>query len=119
MNNITLAGRLATEPELTNNEKQTTCCKFTIAVDKETREADGKRGAYFFQCAAWRETASFIFKHFKKGQPIILQGSLQENRWTTPEGHKKAVTYICINKAEFIGWAPQKPAEGETGTENA
>ena len=112
MNNIILSGRIASEIELKNTSNQIPFCNFSIAVNKEYKEADGTRGAYFFKCVAWRNTSTFINQYFSKGQPIIIRGSLSERSYDDANGNKCRVNEIIVSDVEFAGPKPEGAKNG-------
>lgn len=81
LNNVNLMGRLAEEPTLNyTTADNIPVLNFAIAVQR--RVAKGKdKVVDFFRVVAWQSTAEFVATHFKKGQPICLEGCLQQRSW--------------------------------------
>ncbi len=79
-------GRLTAEPELRRTQSGTACCNFTLAVQRETPEANGEYAADFIDCVAWKGTAEFVSKYFHKGQRAAVKGPLRKRRWTDKDG---------------------------------
>ena len=77
MNKVQLVGRLTKDIEIKLTANQTQYCQFTVAVDRRFKDANGQRQADFINCIAWKQTAAFIQKYFKKGSRIGLAGSIQ------------------------------------------
>ena len=65
MNSLIIKGRLTADPELKNTSNATEYCDFTVAVDRFAGK-DKERETDFVPCRAWRQTAVFIQKYFKK-----------------------------------------------------
>lgn len=101
MNKVQLVGRLTKDPEMKTTSNQTQFCQFTLAVDRRFKDANGQRQADFISCLAWRQTAEFIAKYFKKGNRIGVVGSIQTRSYEK-DGQKTFVTEVVIDEAEFV-----------------
>lgn len=95
-------GRLTKDPEIKMTSNQTKFCQFTLAVDRRFKDANGQRQADFISCLAWRQTAEFIAKYFKKGNRIGVVGSIQVRSYEDQSGKKCFVTEVLIDEAEFV-----------------
>lgn len=95
-------GRLTKDPEIKLTANQTQFCQFTVAVDRKFKDANGQRQADFISCLAWKNTAVFIQKYFKKGNRIGLVGSIQTRNYEDQNGQKHFITEVVIDEAEFV-----------------
>ena len=102
MNKSILIGRLTRDPELKTTNSQVAVCSFSIAVDRKFKNANGDREADFIGCVAWRQTAEFIAKYFRKGSKICVEGSLQSRSWDDAEGKRHSVIEVVVDQAEFV-----------------
>lgn len=102
MNKAILVGRLTKDPEIKLTSNQTQFCQFTLAVDRRFKDANGQRQADFINCLAWKQTAEFIVKYFKKGNRIGVVGSIQTRSYDDNNGQKRFVTEVVIDEAEFV-----------------
>lgn len=104
MNNVILKGRLSRDPEIrftsTNNKK---VANFSVAVQRNFKNANGEYDADFFNCVAFAGTAEMIEKFFKKGQEILLTGRIQNRNWDDDQGTKHYATDIMVDRVEFCG----------------
>ena len=112
MNKVELVGRLTKDPEVKLTSNQTQFCNFTIAVDRRFKDQNGQRQADFINCVAWRQTAVFIQKYFRKGNRIGLVGSIQTRSYDDQSGQKKFITEVVVDEAEFV--ESSGVASGET-----
>lgn len=103
LNNVALMGRIASDLELKTVQNGAAVLSFPLAVEKNFANADGKRDSNFFQIVAWRGTAEFISKFFKKGDMIAVTGELATRDWTDKEGRKRRETEVIANSAYFTG----------------
>lgn len=101
MNKVMLVGRLAADPETRTTQSGITACSFRIAVQRRFANADGVREADFISCVAWRQTADFIAKYFRKGNRIGLEGAIQ-TRTYDKDGVTHYVTEVLVDNVEFV-----------------
>ncbi len=101
MNVICLLGRLTADPELRHTQNQVPVTSFSVAVDRRFTPQGQERQADFINCVAWRQTAEFVTKYFRKGQRIALQGSLQARQYTDKEGNRRTAYEVVVDNAYF------------------
>lgn len=121
MNKVELVGRLTKDPESKLTQNQTLYCNFTVAVDRRFKDANGERQADFINCVAWRQTAEFVQKYFKKGNRIGLCGSIQTRSYQDNDGTKHFITEVLVDEAEFVESASktEHPSNAPEGGQNA
>lgn len=112
MNHIILTGRLARDPEVRYaNEKA--LCNFTLAVEKPTKNSQGKREADFVACVAWGKTAEIIGNYVRKGQKVLVEGRLQVRNYQDKNtGTSRYITEVNVASIEFLEWA--NTTQGDT-----
>ncbi len=96
-NKAILGGRMTADPELKQTNSGVAVTTFSIAVN---RRKGGK--ADFINCTAWRQTAEFITKYFRKGSSICVTGAIQNRTWTDQNGQKRYATEIVVDEAAFV-----------------
>ena len=74
MNSICLLGRLTANPELRNTQGGVAVTSFTLAVERDYTPKGQEKQADFIPVVAWRQTAEFVCKYFRKGQRAALTG---------------------------------------------
>ena len=100
LNVLTITGRLAAAPEIRATQTGVPVTSNRIAVDRNFL-TNGERETDFFEIVAWRGTAEFICKNFRKGRPITLVGRIQNREWTDKEKQKRVTTEIIVEQAFF------------------
>ena len=101
MNKVILIGRLVADPEVINTQTGTAVARYKLAVDRH-RNKEGQQEADFITCQAWRQTAEFICRYFKKGSSICIAGSIQTRSWTDSNGQKRYATEVVADEAYFV-----------------
>ena len=111
LNHITAAGRLTKDPELRRTQNGVAVASFTIACDRDIKDASGNKQTDFIDCVAWRNTAEFVDKYFTRGRMVIVSGRLQMREWTDKNGNKRRNAEIL---AENVYFADSKRAVENT-----
>ena len=106
LNKVVLCGRLTADPELKQTQSGIAVVTFTLAVNRrfQSRTADQAQAqqADFINVVAWRQTAEFISKYFKKGSALCVTGSLQSRSWTDHNNQKRYATEVVVDEAMFV-----------------
>lgn len=108
-NKVALGGRMTADPELKQTPQGVSVTSFSIAVNRRGKENQTD----FINCIAWRQTAEFICKFFKKGSSICVSGSIQTRSWTDQQNNKRYATEVVADEAYFV----DAKADGNTVTD--
>lgn len=108
-NKVIIAGRLTADPELKTTPSGIAVASFTVAVNRRGQK-DGESTADFFTVTAWRGTAEFVCKYFRKSSSICIVGELQTRNWTDQQGNKRYATEIVADEAKFVDARSEAPA---------
>lgn len=101
LNKVILGGRLTADPEMKQTPNGVAVCSFSIAINRRYQK-DGEQTADFINCQAWRNTAEFIGKFFRKGSSICVIGSIQTKSWTDSNGQKRYATEVIVDETLFV-----------------
>ena len=116
-NKVILMGNLTQDPELKQTATGVSVCSFTIAVNRRFgKNEQGQQTVDFFNIVAWRQTAEFVNRFFKKGNPILVCGQLQTRSWTDNQGNKRTAVEVVADEAAFVAPA-QATAPTDTSKE--
>ena len=102
---------MTADPELKQTPSGIAVTTFTVAVNRRFGgKNEGEAQADFFNVTAWRATAEFICKYFKKASSICVMGSLQTRSWVDKDGQKRYATEIVADEAYFVDAKAEMPA---------
>ena len=101
LNKVFIMGRLTRDPELRRTNSGTAVTSFTLAVDRDFKNADGTKETDFIDCVAWRSTAEFAAKYFTKGRMAVVEGKLQIRDWTDKDGNKRRNAEVIADNLYF------------------
>lgn len=106
MNKVILMGRLTADPELRQTTSGIASCRFTVAVNRRFADKNtGERQADFISCTAWRQTAEFVSRYFRKGSMICVEGTLRTGSYAD-RNHPDVTHYttdVFVDNVEFTG----------------
>lgn len=110
MNKVELLGRLVKDPDVrasvAGNGETSTVTKFTVAVDRRHKNADGQDTADFISCVAFGKVGENVGKYFTKGRQILIEGRIQTGSYTNKEGQKIFTTEVVVEEFDFVDKAP-------------
>ena len=114
MNNVQLIGRLVRDPEIkySTGENSNAMCRFSIAVQRTYKNAEGNYDADFPSCIAFRKTAEFVNKYFHKGDMIGIIGHIMTGSYTNKDGVKVYTTDVVADSVEFVGVKSASQSDG-------
>lgn len=101
LNEVILCGRLTADVELKTTTSGISVCSFTLAINRKTAK-DQEQKTDFVKCVAWRQTAEFISRYFKKGSSLCITGSIQTRTWKDNNGYARDATEIVVDEAKFV-----------------
>ena len=114
INKVVLVGRLTADPELKQTQSGISVTSFSVACNRQY-QTGGERVADFINCVAWRQTAEFISKYFRKGHAIGLDGSIQTRKYVDKSGNNRIAFEVVVDNATFV--ESKSSAAASTNTE--
>lgn len=101
LNKVILGGRLTADPELKTTPNGVAVATLSIAITRNYKKGEEQQ-ADFINVTAWRQTAEFITRYFRKGSSICIVGSIQTRSWTDQNGNKRYATEVVADEAMFV-----------------
>ena len=101
LNHIDIMGRLTRDPELRRTGSGTAVANFALAVDRDFKSQSGEKETDFIDCVAWRSTAEFVSKYFKKGSMAVVSGRLTIRVWDDKDGNKRRTAEVVADSVYF------------------
>lgn len=93
--------RLTKDPDVRQSQSGHTIARFTIAVNKEYKVAEGQPTADFLNCIAFDKTAEFVQKYLSKGSKVNVEARVQTGSYQNKEGNTVYTTDFAVDKVEF------------------
>ncbi len=102
LNVAAIVGRLTADPELKHTASDVSVVSFTLAVGRSYAKAGTERQTDFIDVVAWRSTADFICRYFRKGQLMAVQGSIQTRTYQDKNGNNRKAVEIVADNVHFV-----------------
>jgi single-strand DNA-binding protein len=119
MNKLMISGHAVRDPELKYAPgKGTPVTRFTLAVERKMKNAEGKREADFIPCVSFKSVAEYIANYAVKGSFLEIVGHMQSGSYTNQEGKKVYTLHCIVEEVKIIGSKKEGQAEQPTGQEN-
>ena len=102
MNKVLLTGRITKDPEIRYTSNGMANLMFTLAVDRQVRDAQGQRQADFVSCVAWSQSADFMSRYVKKGNMLAITGRIQTRSYQGQDNQMHYVTEVVVESVENL-----------------
>lgn len=102
MNSVQIIGNITKDIELKETQSGVKYTRFSVAVNRGTKNDKGEYETDFFNVVAWRKTAELVKNCFGKGKKIAIVGKLQTSKYTDKDGNERTSTEIVANEVHII-----------------
>lgn len=102
MNTVQLIGRLTRDAELRSTGSGVSVATFTLAVNRNFKNAQGEYEADFINCQMWRKSAENFVNLTHKGARVGVTGRIQTRNYENNEGQRVFVTEVNVNEFELL-----------------
>lgn len=102
LNRITIIGRLTRDPEQKITGSGTAVTTFTLAVDRDFKQADGTKETDFIPIVTWRGLAETCGKFLHKGNLCAVSGRLQIRSYKDKDDNKRTIAEVVADTAQFL-----------------
>jgi len=102
INNVTIIGRTTKDIELRATSSGTNNASFTLAVERNFKNANGEKETDFINCVAWRKTAEIVAQYAPKGSLIGVRGRIQTRNYENNQGVRVYITEIVADEVQLI-----------------
>ena len=99
-NKVILVGNVTRDTELRETATGISVADNTLAVN-EVRGADSI--AHFVDLTFWGKTAEVAGEYVAKGKQILVEGRLQQDRWTDDDGNNRSKLKVVVDRFQFLG----------------
>ena len=103
MNSVIIVGRVGQDAEIKYFESGKSRANFSVAVNRWDAKTKSEV-ADWYNVDAWDKLAEFAGEYIKKGAMVIVDGSIQNSRWTDKaSGEERERFLINANAIRFAG----------------
>ncbi|MCC0683176.1 single-stranded DNA-binding protein [Clostridioides sp. ZZV14-6345] len=103
MNQVVLVGRLTRDPELKYIPGTgTAVASFTIAIDRNYINKEGKRDTDFIPIEVIGKSAEYCANYIIKGKLVALEGNIRVDNYQTQSGEKRTFTKVSTKSVQSL-----------------
>lgn len=102
INNVVLVGRTTKNPELRYTPSNVAVATFSLAVNRNFKDANGGRETDFINCVIWRQQAENLANWAKKGALIGITGRIQTRSYENQQGQRVYVTEVVAENFQML-----------------
>ena len=113
MNKVILIGRVTKDIELKTTTSGKSVATFTLAVNRDYKNADGNYDADFINCVAYEQRAETISKYVRKGDKFGVIGKINTRTYDRQDGSKAYITEVIVESFEFLESKKDKSVDVE------
>ena len=103
-NVVVISGNLARDPMVSysTGEKSTCTARFSVGVQRDFKNAEGRYDADFPNVVAFGNTAEFVNKYFHKGDlATVANARAQVHTYEDSEGNRQRKTEFLVDRIYF------------------
>ncbi|MGH2331167.1 single-stranded DNA-binding protein [Thermoanaerobacter mathranii] len=113
LNKVFLIGRTTKDVKKTQLPSGSSVVHFTLAVDRNYTDKDGKRPTDFIDVTAWDKLAEILEQYVPKGTLIAVEGRLQTRKYQNSSGKTVYVTEVVAEDIHLLS-RPRTAGSRET-----
>ena len=116
LNRIILIGNLTADPELRYTPSGTARTRFSIAVNRQYKDASGqlKEEATFVPIVVWGAQAENCANYLSKGRSVAVEGRLRIDSFENAEGERRKVVEVVAGNVQFLGGPPRSSSQPDS-----
>lgn len=119
-NRVILMGNLTRDPELRYIPNGTPVVEFGLAISNRRRTSTGEwvDEPVFVDITLWQRQAEIASEYLTKGSPVLIEGRLKLDTWTTSDGQKRSKLRVVGDRMQLLGarsGGSEAPEEGSAG----
>lgn len=103
-NKVILAGNLTRDPELRYSADGKAWMKVGMAINDRYRDQTGEvqERVHFFDLVSFGRNAETLSQYCKKGDPLLVDGTLSHDRWEDEEGKTRNRVSVMLRRYQFL-----------------
>jgi single-strand DNA-binding protein len=111
-NKVILTGNLTNDPELRYTPSGAAVTSLRLAVNHRYRQKDRYQDEIsYFDIITFGKQAESCVEYLTKGRYVLIDGRLQERRWESEEGQRRAEIEVIANQIYSLGELKELNAE--------
>mgnify|MGYP002626195233 CR=1 FL=1 len=103
LNNLSLMGRVVRDAEMKVTASGVKVTVFSVATNRTRKDESGNYTdeGHFFPLAVYGNYAEKMLPRLKKGQRVVIEGFVRQDRWVTGDGQKRSAMGIGVRQIQI------------------
>jgi len=98
INSITISGRLTADPVFRTTQTGLGVVSFSVANNQSKKVGENwEQEAHFFECGMVGKRSEWLSQNLKKGELVMVEGRIKQNKWTDKDGKNQSKVVISAN----------------------
>jgi len=111
-NRVILAGNVTRDLEEQYTPTGIAVSETGLAVNRQYKD---KEETAFVDLIFWGKSAETVCKYVHKGDPILIEGRLTQDRWQAKDGSKRSKLRVTVERFEFLRGRQDRGGAGNSG----
>lgn len=109
VNKAILIGNLGRDPEIRYTPSGQAVTKFSIATTDKWRDKEGQmqERTEWHNIVCWGRQAEIANEYLKKGNPVYIEGRIQNRSYDDKDGNKRYISEIVVRMLQLLGGRPE------------
>jgi single-strand DNA-binding protein len=109
VNLVILIGHLGHDPSL-ENVKGTDKVTFSLATTEKWKNKEGilQENTCWHNIVCWDKVGNVAYKYLKKGNPVYIEGRIDNRSYEDKEGKKKYWSEVVVRRLQLMGRSEKK-----------
>lgn len=104
LNSTALIGRMTKDPNLKYTQSGKGVANFTLAVERNFKDANGEKLTDFINCVIWGKGAETLCNYTHKGSMVGVVGEINTRSYENQQGQKVFVTEVNVRDFQFLSY---------------
>ena len=106
-NSVIIVGNLTRDPETRTFPSGTVKCDICVVVNEKTKKGnEWVDEPSFISVVLWNRSAELTKEYTRKGDLVLVEGKLKQERWETQEGQRSCLK-VYGDKIKFFAKTPE------------
>jgi len=117
LNKVMIIGNLTRDPELRYTPKGAAVADLALAINRTWKDESGAKHeeVTYVGVVLWARLAELAHEYLTKGNPVFIEGRLQQETWDDKEtGKKRSKTKVVGESMQFLGTRPRGDGGGHS-----
>ena len=103
MNKFVAVGRTTKDCDIRSTSTGKQVASFTLAVDRDVKNAQGEKVADLIPCVVWGTLADGCEKYVIKGKQLAVAGRIQTRNYEDKDGQRRYITEVIVSDLQLLG----------------